>query len=512
MLVRDFLEVTARRLPQKTAVVCEGRRWSYGEIDAMANQLAHKLIVSGVGKGDRVVVYLKNCIETVVSIFGILKAEAVFVVINRSTKAGKLAYVLKNCRASALIMDDKVSIETVCESLTENADWIKALIVRGAVPTVEASYRYPVMSWDELHSVQNKPICPVNETAQTDLACLVYTSGTTGEPKGVMCDHASMVFVSGAIMNYLGNREDDIVLNVLPLSFGYGLYQLLTVFRFGGTLILENSFAFPSQVLKLIEQERVTGLPGVPTFYAMLLQFDFAMVKFSSLRYLTNAAAGLPPSHLIELQNRLPDTKIYAMYGLTETVRALYLPPDYVKQKPSSVGVAIPGTEAWLERDGVRLGHGEVGELVVSGRHVMTGYWESPELTGKRFRQSTIPGERVCYTGDLFKTDEDGFFYFVSRQDDIIKSRGEKVAPQEVESVLHDLNGVVEAAVVGIPDALLGQAIKAIIVKNGKPLSERDVLAHCRAHLEDFMVPKFVEFVEALPKSPSGKVLKRELA
>jgi acyl-CoA synthetase (AMP-forming)/AMP-acid ligase II len=371
----------------------------------------------------------------------------------------------------------------------------------------------PVLSWDdEVINNQNKAGRPPVNNIDLDLACIIYTSGTTGEPKGVMCDHSSMVFVSGAIIQYLENSEDDVVLNVLPLSFGYGLYQLLTVFRVGGTLILENSFAFPAAILKLIEQEQVTGLPGVPTFYAMLLQFDFSKVNFSSLRYLTNAASGLPPSHLLELQNRLPETKIYAMYGLTETVRALYLPPEFVKQKPDSVGFAIPGTEVWVERDGIRLGHGEVGELVVRGRHVMRGYWEAPELTATRFRPGTLPGERLCYTGDLFKMDEDGLFYFVSRQDDIIKSRGEKVAPREVETVLHHLNGIVEAVVIGVPDAMLGQAIKAFIIKDEEPLSEREVLAHCRAHLEDFMVPKFVQFVDSLPKSPSGKVLRGELA
>lgn len=320
-----------------------------------------------------------------------------------------------------------------------------------------------------------------------------------------------MVFVSGSIINYLENNENDIILNVLPLSFGYGLYQLLTVFRSGATLILENSFAFPAMILQLIQQERATGMPGVPTFYAMLLQFDFSKVDFSSLRYITNAASGLPPSHLLELQRRLPDTKIYAMYGLTEVVRALYLPPEYIQQKPDSVGIAISGTEVWVERDGIRMGPGEVGELVVRGRHVMRGYWQAPELTAVRFRSGAVPGERLCYTGDLFKTDQDGFFYFVSRQDDIIKSRGEKVAPREVETVLHHLDGVVEAVVIGVPDAILGQAIKALIVKDEKPLTEREVLAHCRGHLEDFMVPKYVEFVTSLPKSPSGKVLKGEL-
>ncbi|CAG7857742.1 fatty-acyl-CoA synthase [biofilm metagenome] len=513
MLVREFLETTAERLPQKTAVVCDGQRWTYADINRMADNLANALVNNGVKRGDRVVIYFKNCIETVVSIFGVLKAGAVFVVVNRSTKAEKLVYILQNCRATALIADDKIPIEAVNSLINLHDKWLKTLIICGAVQTYKFNNLCPVLSWDdEIINNQNKAERPPINNIDLDLACIIYTSGTTGEAKGVMCDHSSMAFVSGAIIEYLENSENDIVLNVLPLSFGYGLYQLLTIFRIGGTLILENSFAFPAAILNLIEQERVTGLPGVPTFFAMLLQFDFSKVNFSSLRYLTNAASGLPPSHLLELQNRLPDTKIFAMYGLTETVRALYLPPECVTKKPESVGVAIPGTEVWVEREGVRLKHGEVGELVVRGRHVMRGYWEAPELSAVRFRPGTLPGERLCYTGDLFKMDEDGLFYFVSRQDDIIKSRGEKVAPREVESVLHKLSGVVEAVVIGVPDALLGQAIKAFIIKGDKPLTEREVLAYCRLHLEDYMVPKFIEIVETLPKSPSGKVLRGELA
>jgi long-chain acyl-CoA synthetase len=512
MFVREILEATADRLPHKTAVVSDGQRWTYADIDRMADNLAYALVNNGVKRGDRVVIYFKNCIETVVSIFGVLKAGAVFVVVNRSTKAEKLAYILQNCRATSLIADDKTPVEAVFGQDNTNGNWLKALIICGEIQAYKFNNVCPVLSWGDVINQQIKVERPPINNIDLDLACIIYTSGTTGEAKGVMCDHSSVVFVSGAIIEYLENSENDIVLNVLPLSFGYGLYQLLTVFCVGGTLILENSFAFPAAILKLIEQEKVTGMPGVPTFYAMLLQFDFSKVNFSSLRYLTNAASGLPPSHLLELQHRLPNTKIFAMYGLTETVRALYLPPEFVSKKPESVGVAIPGTEVWVEHEGIRLGPGEVGELVVRGRHVMRGYWEAPELSAVRFRPGTLPGERLCYTGDLFKMDEDGFFYFVSRQDDIIKSRGEKVAPREVESVLHKLSGVVEAVVIGVPDALLGQAIKAFVIKDDKPLTEREVLAYCRLHLEDYMVPKIVEIVETLPKSPSGKVLRGELA
>jgi long-chain acyl-CoA synthetase len=296
------------------------------------------------------------------------------------------------------------------------------------------------------------------------------------------------------------------------LSFDYGLYQLLMTFRFGGRLVLERSFAYPAAILRRIEEERVTGFPGVPTIYALLLQMDLSRYDLSSIRYLTNTAAALPPSHVLELRRTFHWARLYSMYGLTETKRTLYLPPEEVERRPASVGIAIPGTEVWIEDEhGNRLGPGEVGELVVRGRHVMRGYWEAPEATAQRFRPGPLPGERVCYTGDLFRMDDDGFLYFVGRKDDIIKSRGEKVAPKEVENVIYELPGVVAVAVVGVPDPILGQAIKAFVVAKNTDLTEMQVLAHCRSRLEDFMVPQYVEFRDELPVNTSGKIARREL-
>mgnify|MGYP000642668012 CR=1 FL=1 len=285
------------------------------------------------------------------------------------------------------------------------------------------------------------------------------------------------------------------------------------VFKFGGTLVLERSFAYPAAVLRRIEEEQVTGLPGVPTLFAMLLQMDLSRFDLTSIRYLTNTGAALPVEHIRRLREAFAWARLYSMYGLTECKRALYLPPEELDRRPASVGIPIPGTEAWIEDEaGNRLEPGQIGELVIRGSHVMQGYWGDPEETAKRYRPGRYPAERLLYTGDLFWTDEEGFFYFVARKDDIIKSRGEKVAPKEVENVLYRLPGVVEAAVVGVPDEVLGQAIKAFIVcADGHPLAERDVLRHCRQHLEDFMVPKYVEFRASLPKTPSGKIRKAAL-
>jgi long-chain acyl-CoA synthetase len=296
------------------------------------------------------------------------------------------------------------------------------------------------------------------------------------------------------------------------LSFDYGLYQLLMVFKFGGTLVLEKNFVFPAAILKKMEAEKVTGFPGVPTVFSLMLQMDTSVYDLSTLRYLTNTAAALPPSHILQIRERFKWAKLYSMYGLTETKRTLYLPPEQLDIRPASVGIAIPGTETWIEgENGQRLPPGQPGELVVRGRHVMRGYWNDPLETAKRYRPGPIAGERLCYTGDIFKTDEEGYFYFVARKDDIIKSRGEKVSPIEVERAIYSLNGVIEAAVVGVPDKVLGQAIKAFVVCKDSTITEKDVMAHCRATLEDFMVPKFVEFRQELPKTSSGKIKKTDL-
>ena len=512
MLVQEFLQASAAQRPEKVALVCDGRRFTYAELDRLSNRLARALTRRGVQRGDRVAIWHPNSLETVVGIFAILKAGAVFVVVNHTTKPEKLLGILNNCRAVALLADARTHPSWLVTALPEQAPSVKLLVLCGdQKPTLDPA-RVPCLHFQQLAAeAPDTPLaCPCIDL---DLACLIYTSGSTGEAKGVMSDHSNVVFAASSIIEYLHNVTSDVVLNVLPLSFDYGLYQLLMTFKFGGTLVLEKSFAFPAVILKRIQEERVTGLPGVPTIFAMLMPMDLSTFDLSSLRYLTNTAAALPASHIQGLRRKFPQATLYSMYGLTETKRTLYLPPDQLDRRPDSVGIPIPGTEAWLEDEaGVRLGPGQIGQLVVRGRHVMRGYWEAPEATARRFRPGPLPGERVCCTGDLFRMDEEGYFYFVGRQDDIIKSRGEKVAPKEIENVLCGLGGVREAAVIGVPDPVLGQAIKAWIVASDPQLSQTAVLAYCKRNLEDFMVPKYVEFRRELPRTASCKIQKRDLA
>lgn len=510
MLVHEFLQDSAARQPEKVAIVCRGQSYTYAWLEFAANRLANALLELGVKRGDRVAIFLNTSIQLAVSIFGVLKTGAVSVVINRTTKADKLLYILNNSLSTVLIADDRTLDSDMSGRLFADVPGLKMVVCSTTGSPSQPKIEH-VFDFNHIQSSfpSSLPSCPIIDL---DLAFLIYTSGTTGKPKGVMCDHSNVAFVTQTIVQYLRNVADDVILNVLPLASSYGLYQLMAAVLAGSTLVLEQSFAFPTEILQAMVRERVTGFAGVPTMYSVLLGMDLRSFDLSSLRYLTNAAAGLPVEHVKRLQQIFPKVELFLMHGLTEVARTMYLPPDQTALRPSSSGIALPGTELWIEDEsGNRLGPGQTGELIVRGRHVMRGYWNDPALTAERFRPGPIPGERLCYSGDLFRTDEEGFFYFVSRKDDIIKCRGEKVAPREVENSLYSIPGVQDAAVVGVPDPVLGQAVKAFIVAPGATLNAADVIAHCSARLEDVLIPKYVEFRKELPKTANGKIIRREL-
>jgi long-chain acyl-CoA synthetase len=503
MFVHEFLENTTKKQPEKIALVWGDQRLSYSKLDEMAGRFASALKEQGIQKGDRVVIVNPNSVETIVGIFGILKAGGVFLVVHHSIKEKKLSYILNDSGAQAIVLFRNQVLET--------GNSLQCMFLCGEDVGEQPAGLIPAVSWPDV--LKNYP--PLEKSppmSEQDLACLVYTSGSTGEPKGVMESHACVDFATGSIITYLENTADDIVLNCLPLSFDYGLYQPLMVFKFGGTLVLERSFMFPAAVLKKMEKERVTGFPGVPTIFSLLVQMDLSPYDLTTLRYITNTAAALPVSHIERLCAKFPHVNLYSMYGQTECKRVLYLPPHELKKRPGSVGIAIPGTEVWIQGPGgERLPPGSTGQLVVRGRHVMKGYLNKPKETAGTFGPGRFLEEGVLFTGDLFRQDEEGFFYFIARADDIIKTRGEKVAPKEVENVLYLLPSVLEVAVLGIPDELEGEAIKAYIVSSDPKISSKDVINHCKQHLESFMVPKFVEFRDSLPKGSTGKIAKREI-
>jgi amino acid adenylation domain-containing protein len=496
MLVERFLEDSANARPAKTAIVSGTRRITYQELEHDSNRLAHALRSAGVGRYDRVAICLDNSIDAAIAVFATLKAGGVFVVIHPSTKSSKLARMLNDCRAAVVVADEVRFCQLSVASA--NLPHLKTMLCTSAWRAVLAGQ-------------PDAP--PTNANIDIDLAALIYTSGSTGAPKGVMITHRSMVAAADSVIEYLQNTPDDIILNVLPLSFGYGLYQLLMAVKIGGTLVLEPHFAYPHRMLEIAARESVTGFPIIPTISAILLQMDLSKYSLPSLRYITSAAAALPVEHVRRLRASFPHVQIFSMYGLTECKRVSYLPPGELDARPTSVGRAIPNEEVYIvDETGREVSPNVIGELVVRGSHVMSGYWDRPEETSQALRPGRFPGERVLYTGDLFRKDNEGYLYFVARKDDIIKTRGQKVSPREIEEVLTSIDGIAEAAVGGVPDPVLHQAIKAVVtLRAGAPLNETDILRRCSQQLDDYMMPKIVEIRPQLPKTPNGKIDKSQL-
>jgi len=513
-LVHEFLSLNAKEFPNKAAIIYNEEKWVYRDIDIATNKLAILLTNLGICRHDRVVVFLDNSPETVIAIYGILKVGAIFIVLNSTLKSNKLNYILKDSGAVTIITHTNKS-EVVRRALQEESK-VRNIIWVGNKKKIPIIFKIKSVHWDEIFN--ERDISSFNNNVRIidqDLATLIYTSGSTGEPKGVISTHFNMISAAKSIIQYLENTSDDIILNVLPLSFDYGLYQIIMAFIFGGTVVLEKSFLFSDKLLKIIENEKVTGFPIVPTILALLLRLkNLNKYNLNSLRYMTNTGAALPVAHIKTIRKLLPHVKFYSMYGLTECKRVSYMPPEELDKRPDSVGIPMPNCEVFiLDEKGKEVSPGEIGELVVRGSNVMLGYWNSPELTTEVYRDGVYRGEKLLFTGDLFRKDKDGFLYFVGRKDDMIKTKGERVSPKEIENEICKIPGVNEVAVIGLPDEILGQAIKAfVVVENGISLTKNDILKHCSKYLEPFMVPKYIEFIDALPKTSNGKIDKKALA
>lgn len=505
-LVQESLLVSAQAYPDKQAVADEGAALTYAELRDGALRFAAALQDGGLRRGDRVVLFVDNTLTCVKSMFGVLLAGGVISVVHSQTKVDKLAYILGNCEAAALVTE-AATADIAAAALGRSPSVAQAYCAgRGDdVPSLFTALE------DAIASAAAEPHDP--GTIPLDLAALVYTSGTTGKPKGVMMTHGSLVFSVASIAEYLHMDADDRVLNVLPLAFTYGLSQLLLTTRLGATLLLERSFAFPAKTLARMRGEQATVFPAVPTVFTTIIGMS-QEASYPAVRCLTNAAAGLPPAVHAGLRRVFPNGRLYRMYGQTECIRVCYLDPDLIDAKPTSVGKAMPGTEAFvLDEEGKPVRPGEVGILHVRGPHVMRGYWHAPELTAQVLREGPIPGEVMHCTRDYFTVDEDGDLYFVDRTDDIIKTRGEKVSSVEVENVIYEVPGVRLAAVIGVPDETLGQAVRAyVVLEDGAALSAEKIRRVCRSKLESFMVPRDVMFVEELPHTDSGKVRKKSLS
>jgi long-chain acyl-CoA synthetase len=507
MLLHDLLRRSASARPDSAALIFGEERVSYWELTSRANTLAAALQRRGVERGARVLTLIDNSIEAVVAIWGILLAGAVVVPVGPSIRPMRLRYIINDCSPAAIVAAPDLA--SVIDQAASDATLTS--LVCWTMPPKGRRHELSLAAIFDDGPAEPGEVGQIDQ----DLAAIIYTSGTTGESKGVMLTHRNIVNTTGVISGYLANHRDDIVCCILPLWFSYGLFQIFSAPVTGYCVLIEKSFAFPYDVLKRVQRHRATGLPGVPSAFARLLRMlPLDGIDLGSLRYMTNAAAGIPPAHVLALREAFPGVDFFSMYGQTECTRAVFLDPKLAVAHPDSVGRAMPNCEIYvIDEHGRRITPGQIGELVVRGTNVMRGYWGKPAETGARLRDGEIPGEKVLHTGDLFRTDASGLFYFVARTDDIFKCRGEKVAPLAIENVLYELPEVAEAAVVGVEDQNDGLAVKAFVVpREGIALTEAAIRKHCHLRLDAVMVPRYVELVATLPKTESGKLRRAGLS
>jgi len=514
-LLHDLIEHSARGTPDAQALQFAKTVVSYAELAEMTGKFADGLIELGIDAGERVAVYLEKRIETVVSFFGTATAGAVFVPVNPVLRPRQVQHILRDCNVRVLI--------TSAARLSALGDVPRAchdLCTIVLVDEANASISMPVMAWNDL--TNPIPADPRrHRSIDADIAAILYTSGSTGLPKGVVLSHRNMVAGARSVSQYLENIASDRILCVLPFSFDAGFSQLTTAFRAGACAVLMD-YLLPRDVIRMVARERITGLGGVPPLWNQLADLDWPDEAVASLRYFTNTGGHMPRGTLDKLRKALPRTSPYLMYGLTEAFRSTYLPPSEVDKRPDSMGKAIPNADIIVVREnGDRCEVGEPGELVHRGPLVALGYWNDPERTAERFKpmpamarnQGLCSTEIAVWSGDTVRMDEDGYLYFVGRRDEMIKSSGYRISPTEVEEVVYASNLVGEAVALGVPHPTLGQAVViAATLIDGKGLNGDAVIEACRNQLPAYMVPHQVVERPTLPRNPNGKIDRNSLS
>ncbi|PTM61013.1 acyl-CoA ligase (AMP-forming) (exosortase A-associated) [Phreatobacter oligotrophus] len=491
-LLHHLLDATAAAVPYSMAVVDGARSATYGELHAAARHLARRFLAAGLERGDRVAVVLPKSLEECAAIFAVAMAGGVVVPVNVLLKPAQVRHIVADCAARIVLTRD--------EQLGELRDAFAGL------DTV-------LLTTDGADAAELTPDLPLPRGGiGEDLAAILYTSGSTGRPKGVMLSHRNLLAGTRIVRTYLGITAEDRILSILPFSFDYGLNQLLTSVEQGARIVL-LTFQFGADIVKAIVAHGITGLAGVPTIWAILTRATPMLAKtpLPTLRYITNSGGAVPSETVSRLRILLPETRIFLMYGLTEAFRSTYLPPEEIDRRPTSIGKAIPECEMLVvTADGRRAKPGEAGILVHRGPTVSLGYWNRPDATAEvlrphPFRPATEGGETVCFSGDLVTEDEEGFLYFVARNDAMIKSSGHRISPTEVEECLMAMGHFQQVAVIGLPDPFAGQKVHAVAVA----IREVDIAAVMQAAAEQlppYMVPRALELVERLPVTPNGKV------
>jgi acyl-CoA ligase (AMP-forming) (exosortase A-associated) len=513
-LIHEFILKSAQRSPGAEALVSGQRRLDYATLADSVRQVANGLLAAGLGRGERVAVYLEKNVENVAAMFGAAAAGGVFVPVNPLLKPEQVAYILADCNVRVLVTSaDRLRLLAPALALCPD---LKRVIVTGAADKLPAIEALAVQGWDGL--IASAPAQRAHRVIDADIAAILYTSGSTGKPKGVVLSHRNLVAGATSVASYLENTAADRILAVLPLSFDYGLSQLTTAFHVGATAVLIN-YLLPRDIVKAVESERITGLAAVPPLWIQVAQLSWP--ADCSIRYITNSGGAMQRPTLDALRRALPKARPFLMYGLTEAFRSTFLPPEELERRPDSMGKAIPNAEVVVLRpDGSECAPGEPGELVHRGALVSLGYWNDRVKTAERFKPvvSSHHGlpltEMAVWSGDTVRKDEDGFLYFISRNDEMIKTSGYRVSPSEVEEVVYAREQVAEAAAIGVGHPTLGQAIVVIAhAKEGMAIDADALMAACKPHLPAYMLPaRIVMSDTSLPRNPNGKIDRKLLS
>lgn len=513
-LIHDLIFATANRTPHAEALSYQDQRMNYAMLAEAVVATANGLHKQGLGRGERVAIYLEKRFETVIALFAATAAGGVLVPVNPVLKAEQVAYILIDCNVRILVtsLERLKLLQTVLPLCHD----LHTVIVADAGDHLPAIAGLTVVSWEAMATAGGTyPACRVIDS---DMAAIIYTSGSTGKPKGVVLSHHNLLAGAKSVAQYLQNHSSDRILTVLPLSFDYGLNQLTTAFYAGATNVLMN-YLLPRDIIRLVNEQQITGLAAVPPLWIQLAQLDWA--KASSLRYITNSGGAMPRATLNQLRSALPHTQIFLMYGFTEAFRSTYLAPEELDLRPDSIGKAVPNAEVLvLREDGSQCAPGEPGELVHRGSLVALGYWNDAERTVQCFkpvkvRQAGLPlAEIAAWSGDTVRVDEEGFLYFIERRDEMIKTSGYRVSPTEVEEVVYASEYVAEAVAVGVPHPVLGQTIVLIATAHTGVKPDVDILLQaCRQRLPAYMLPSHIELREGnLPRNPNGKIDRKLLA
>jgi acyl-CoA synthetase (AMP-forming)/AMP-acid ligase II len=509
MTVFELLSESAKLFPDRIAVSHDGEHTDFSRLYRASCSLADRLEKLSLPKGSPVGVLFENSVEYVIAFFAVFKAGHVLVPLDTSLGADSLRYVLTNCNAKALLVDARY--RRILPEIVAGDSPVEYIFSNKKISSGrdDLEVEAVVTLDEEVISAADSP--PFISTADDEekLAAIFYTSGSTGAPKGVMLSHRNLVSNTLATIEYLRLTQDDAIMVILPFYYIYGNSLLLTHVGCGGRLVIDNRFLYPEAVLDTMESEDVTGFSGVPSNFMILLgKSTFAKRELKALRYFTQAGGAMAPEITRQHMGAFPEKEIFIMYGQTEAApRVTWLPPEMLESKLGSIGIPVPGVTVLIaDNDGNELPVGKVGQIVVDGPNVMMGYWNHAEE-----EHEVLKGGRL-FTGDLAKKDEDGFIYVVGRSKEIIKTGGNRVSVKEIEECLMEDDGILEVAVFGVDDPVLGEAVKAVVVnKKGCESDAKCISDFCRARLASHKVPKIVEFADALPKTKSGKVDKKKL-